>query len=340
MIPWAIYRGLPYNSDIASSICFKVPVVSLDPFETRFHGSFLTQHFSAGFFFVGTTCNRSATTGSVDARDNRALSFVLLPLVMTAPLPWLEPHDPFPHPSQAWGAHDPAPGLLAAGGALDTQHLLSAYAQGIFPWFSQGQPILWWSPAPRMVLVPQEFRLHHALRKTLRQFRAAPGAEIRIDHDFSAVIRACAHTPRPGQDGTWIVPRIVQAYEELHANGYAHSVETWRDGRLVGGLYCVALGQAVFGESMFTHAADGSKIALAALVCLCLRHDVPWIDCQQNTAHLAFLGGRQIARDTFLQGIARSSQAPALDWKFSPLYWDALLQRPCPSPDSAPPSLA
>ena len=136
------------------------------------------------------------------------------------------------------------------------------------------------------------------------------------------------------------MPRIVQAYEELHANGYAHSVETWRNGRLVGGLYCVALGQAVFGESMFTHAADGSKIALAALVCLCLRHDVPWIDCQQNTAHLAFLGGRQIARDTFLQGIARSSQAPALDWKFSPLYWDALLQRPCPSPDSAPPSLA
>jgi len=217
------------------------------------------------------------------------------------------------------------PGLLAAGGALDVPHLVAAYGQGIFPWFSEGQPILWWSTAPRMVLRPAEFRLHHSLRKTLRRFRASPACELRIDSDFSAVIHACAGTPREGQSSTWIVPRMVQAYEALHATGFAHSVETWVNGRLVGGLYCVALGRAVFGESMFAHATDASKIALAALVGLCRREGVALIDCQQNTAHLASLGAREIEREVFLTHVAQARTQPVMDWRFAPECWDELL---------------
>jgi len=217
------------------------------------------------------------------------------------------------------------PGLLAAGGALDVPHLVAAYGQGIFPWFSEGQPILWWSTAPRMVLRPAEFRLHHSLRKTLRRFRASPACELRIDSDFSAVIHACAGTPREGQSSTWIVPRMVQAYEALHATGFAHSVETWVNGRLVSGLYCVALGRAVFGESMFAHATDASKIALAALVGLCRREGVALIDCQQNTAHLASLGAREIEREVFLTHVAQARTQPVMDWRFAPECWDELL---------------
>jgi len=217
------------------------------------------------------------------------------------------------------------PGLLAAGGALDVPHLVAAYGQGIFPWFSEGQPILWWSTAPRMVLRPAEFRLHHSLRKTLRRFRASPACELRIDSDFSAVIHACAGTPREGQSSTWIVPRMVQAYEALHATGFAHSVETWVNGRLVGGLYCVALGRAVFGESMFAYATDASKIALAALVGLCRREGVALIDCQQNTAHLASLGAREIEREVFLTHVAQARTQPVMDWRFAPECWDELL---------------
>ena len=244
---------------------------------------------------------------------------------MPTTLPWLEPHDAFPDPAQAWGPKDPAPGLLAAGGALDTAHLRTAYAHGIFPWFNESQPILWWSPDPRMVLPPAQFRLHHSLRRTLRKFRANPRCEIRVDHDFSAVIHACASTPREGQNGTWILPRMVAAYEAFHAAGHAHSVETWVDGQLVGGLYFIALGRAVFGESMFAHATDASKIALSALVCLCLRNGVELIDCQQNTRHLASLGAREIPRTQFLHTIARAQHAPCPGWTFDPLYWNALL---------------
>jgi len=244
---------------------------------------------------------------------------------MTTSIPWLAPEDPFPPASASWGADTPMPGLLAAGGALDVPHLVAAYSQGIFPWFSEGQPILWWSTAPRMVLPPSEFRLHHSLRKTLKRFRASPACELRIDSDFSAVIHACAGTPREGQSSTWIVPRMVQAYEALHAAGFAHSVETWVDGRLVGGLYCVALGRAVFGESMFAHASDASKIALAALVGLCRREDVALIDCQQNTAHLASLGAREIEREVFLTHVARARTQPVMDWRFAPECWNELL---------------
>lgn len=246
---------------------------------------------------------------------------------MTSSIPWLGPDDPFPAPADSWSADSPLPGLLAAGGLLDVPHLLAAYGQGIFPWFGEGQPILWWSTAPRMVLYPQELRLHRSLRRTLQRFRAAADCELRIDSDFPAVIRACAATPRAGQSGTWIVPQMVRAYEALHRAGHAHSVETWIGGRLAGGLYCVALGRAVFGESMFAHATDASKIALAGLVALCRGQGVALIDCQQNTAHLASLGAREIAREVFLAHVARACTQPALAWRFAPECWDTLLPR-------------
>lgn len=241
------------------------------------------------------------------------------------PLPWLEPGEPFPDTGLAWGPASPAPGLLAAGGALDVETLLRAYRAAIFPWFSDGQPILWWSTDPRMVLDPAQFRLHRSLRKTLQHFAIAPGYELRIDTAFDQVIAACATSPREGQSGTWIVPPMVQAYRQLHRAGFAHSVETWIDGELVGGLYCVAIGKAVFGESMFTRVPDASKIALAALVALCRAHGVPLIDCQQNTRHLASLGAGEIARADFAASVARQASEPALPWHWDSLYWRQLL---------------
>jgi len=240
-------------------------------------------------------------------------------------LPWLQPGDPFPDPSQAWDARQPAPGLLAAGGALDVDTLQRAYARGIFPWFSEGQPILWWSTDPRMVLFTEEFKLHRSLRKTVARFAADARCEIRFDHDFAGVIQACSTSQRPGQSGTWIVPAMVQAYQAFHRAGYAHSVETWIDGRLAGGLYCVVLGRAVFGESMFTRVPDASKIALAALVAWCRQAQVPMIDCQQNTRHLSSLGAREIPRREFVQQVAAQAPAPAAEWRFEPVYWNAIL---------------
>jgi leucyl/phenylalanyl-tRNA--protein transferase len=224
-----------------------------------------------------------------------------------------------------WGANDPIPGLLAAGGTLDAEHLRMAYSQGIFPWFSEGQPTLWWSPDPRMVLRTADFRLHRSLRKTLQRFRATPGCEIRIDSAFSTVMHHCAQTPRHDQDGTWIVQSIIDAYTDLHHQGAAHSVETWMGGRLAGGLYCVALGRAVFGESMFAHATDASKIALAALVALCRAQGAVQIDCQQATPHLASLGAREMPRHQFLRTMLEQRAQPAMQWRFENVYWDALL---------------
>ncbi|RYF66916.1 MAG: leucyl/phenylalanyl-tRNA--protein transferase, partial [Comamonadaceae bacterium] len=159
----------------------------------------------------------------------------------------------------------------------------------------------------------------------LQNFRLTPGCEIRIDHDFDTVIRACSAAPREGQSGTWIVPPMVEAYGALHRAGHAHSVETWIDGELVGGLYCVAIGRAVFGESMFARRTDASKIALAALVCLCRRHGVQLIDCQQNTAHLASLGASEMPRDRFVAHVAKAREEPAFAWQFEPVYWSELL---------------
>ncbi|AVQ80149.1 MULTISPECIES: leucyl/phenylalanyl-tRNA--protein transferase [unclassified Variovorax] len=248
-------------------------------------------------------------------------------------LPWLEPGDALPDPASAWGAADPVPGLLAAGGALDVDTLTQAYGSCVFPWFSEDQPILWWSPDPRMVLQVADFHLHRSLRKTLARFAQTPGCEVRIDHDFGAVIEACSRSPRVGQSGTWIVPDMVRAYTDLHRAGHAHSVETWIDGKLAGGLYCVALGRAVFGESMFTRRPDASKIALAALVALCRRYGVQMIDCQQNTSHLASLGAREMPRGRFVAHVAQARQEEGPQWRFEPVYWTELLSARPHSPD-------
>lgn len=240
-------------------------------------------------------------------------------------LPWLNPGDPLPDPRSAWGPADPVPGLLAAGGALDVASLLHAYGQGVFPWFSDGQPILWWCPDPRMALRVERFRLHRSLRKTLQRFRADPRCEVRIDHDFQRVIEGCAQAPRPGQSGTWIVPEMVRAYIALHRAGHAHSVETWIDGELAGGLYCVGVGRAVFGESMFATRPDASKIALAALVAFCRHHGIVLIDCQQNTAHLASLGAAELPREQFLAQLVQARQQKGPAWRFEPVYWSEFL---------------
>lgn len=240
-------------------------------------------------------------------------------------LPWLEPGAAFPDPARAWSHSEPAPGLVAAGGVLDVPTLRAAYSQAIFPWFSAGQPILWWSPDPRMVLRVGDFRLHRSLRKTLLRFIGNPRCALRFDTAFEQVIRACAGAERPGQDGTWIGPSMTQAYIALHHAGLAHSVETWIDGELVGGLYCVGLGRAVFGESMFARRTDTSKIALAAMVAFGRAQGIEAIDCQQNTRHLHSLGAREWERARFVRHVAHASQQPQPEWKFRDLYWNTLL---------------
>lgn len=203
--------------------------------------------------------------------------------------------------------------------------LHDAYSHGVFPWFSEGQPILWWSPDPRMVLRVADFRLHDSLRKTLRNFVRSDASQIRFDSAFAQVVALCAASPREGSAGTWIVPAMQRAYMELHLAGYAHSVETWVGGELVGGLYCVAIGRSVFGESMFSSRSDASKIALAALICFCRSNGISLIDCQQNTPHLASLGARELARSEFIElsGPGLTSTPP--EWNFKTLYWRELL---------------
>ena len=239
-------------------------------------------------------------------------------------LTWLAPGDPFPQLSEAWGQGSPAPGLLAAGEQLDTPLLLQAYRQGIFPWFSAGQPVLWWSPDPRMVLDPQALRVRRSLRQSMRQWLALDGVELIFDRDFPEVMNRCATQPRPGQSGSWIVPDIVRAYTGLHEQGLAHSAELRRHGRLLAGLYFVALGHAVFGESMFTTVSDGSKLALCLLVSVARHHGVKMIDCQQNTRHLASLGAAEMPRQQFIAHLQQGQTRPAIDWARETLYWHEL----------------
>jgi leucyl/phenylalanyl-tRNA--protein transferase len=208
-------------------------------------------------------------------------------------IPWLYADTPFPPVSKALKEPN---GLLAGGGDLSPPRLLAAYRRGIFPWYAPGEPILWWSPDPRMVLFPGALRITRSLAKTLRN----ADYRVTLDSAFAPVIAACAATPRPGQDGTWITTEMQQAYIRLHALGHAHSVETWRDGRLVGGLYGVAIGRAFCGESMFAHVTDASKIALAHLCRFLAERGFGIIDCQMETAHLTSLGARPIPRDDYL----------------------------------------
>src|SRR3990167_1192489 len=246
-------------------------------------------------------------------------------------LPWLAAGEKFPPQDSARGHHEAAPGLLAAGGALDVPTLVDAYSQGIFPWFSPGQPVLWWSPDPRMVLRTHNFTLHRSLRKSLTHFLDDPGCEIRFDSAFENVINACANKARAGQPGTWIVPDMVLAYSALHRSGHAHSVETWVDGELIGGLYCVNLGRMVFGESMFAHRTDASKMALAALTAFCRAHQISMIDCQQNTGHLASLGAAEISRAEFASHLGQTVGKTAPNWRFKPVYWDQILTSRTPT---------
>ena len=239
------------------------------------------------------------------------------------PLTWLAPGEDFPALTRALGKASSAPGLLAAGGALDTSTLCKAYASCIFPWFSEGQPILWWSPDPRMVLKVSDFRLHHSLKKTLKKYQRASRFEVKVDTAFELVIRACS-APRASAHGTWISPEMITAYEGMYQSGFAHSIETWVDGELVGGLYCIAIGKAVFGESMFSRTTDASKIALAALVAFCLAHDIEQIDCQQNTNHLASLGAKEISRDAFEMQVANDVKREQPTWRFENIYWQNL----------------
>jgi leucyl/phenylalanyl-tRNA---protein transferase len=250
-------------------------------------------------------------------------------------LSWIDELSPLPPAHTALGSDTDAPGLVAAGGRVTPARLEEAYRMGIFPWYGPGQPPLWWSPDPRMVLPVAGFKLSRSLKKTLRRFIAAPNCAVRFDSDFPAVIRACAETPRDGQDGTWIVPELMQAYIDWHRQGKVHSAETWVDGQLVGGLYFVNIGRMCFGESMFAHRTDASKIAMAAFVAACRARGVALIDCQQNTRHLASLGAGEIPRTQFLAQVAHATRAAApAEWTYDEAAWRLLdhdLSHPAPA---------
>jgi leucyl/phenylalanyl-tRNA--protein transferase len=225
-------------------------------------------------------------------------------------LPWLLPDSPFPPAGQAL---DDPPGLLAAGADLSIERLELAYRSGIFPWYAEGEPILWWSPQPRMVLACADFAPSHTLRKRLRRVAADPRFAVRVDTAFAQVMACCA-APRAGVGGTWITLPMQRAYRAWHAAGRVHSVETWIDGELAGGLYGVSLGRMFFGESMFTRADDASKIALAYLVSFLRANGVDWIDCQQQTRHLASLGAAPVDRADFLAHLRRTVDEPGPAW--------------------------
>ncbi|WP_313369243.1 leucyl/phenylalanyl-tRNA--protein transferase [Achromobacter animicus] len=230
-------------------------------------------------------------------------------------LPWLAADTPFP-PAE-FALTDPD-GLLAAGADLSPERLTQAYSNGIFPWYSEGEPVLWWSPNPRMVLPVKDFAPSHSLRKLLRQiaareFEAMPTVQVRVDTVFAQVMAACA-APRDGQPGTWITAAMQDAYRQWHAAGVVHSIETWIDGELAGGLYGICLGRMFFGESMFTRVPNASKIALAHLVRYLDAQGVEWIDCQQQTRHLASMGAAPVPREHFLRHVRQATQQPGIRW--------------------------
>jgi leucyl/phenylalanyl-tRNA---protein transferase len=230
-------------------------------------------------------------------------------------IPWLIEDTPFPSVKHALRSPN---GLLAAGGKLSESRLLEAYRNGIFPWYNPGEPILWWSPDPRMVLIPHKLRISHSLARTLRKSHF----EVRFDTVFEQVMRGCA-APRiknqVEQPGTWIGEDMIEAYSLLHRHGYAHSVETWLDGKLVGGLYGVSIGRMFYGESMFSGVSNASKIALAHLARQLERWEFGMIDCQMSTPHLVSLGACEIPRSEFIACVQELIHyAPVTDWKFAP----------------------
>ena len=224
-----------------------------------------------------------------------------------------EERYPFPDPAVA-----PGDGPLAIGGDLEPGRILAAYRRGIFPWYAPGEPILWWSPDPRLLLYPGELKVSRSLRRVLRRGEY----RVRFDRDFSAVIEACATIERTGQEGTWITPEMRRAYEELHRLGYAHSVEVYREGELVGGLYGIALGGAFFGESMFSRLPDTSKVALKALSDLSRKKGYYFIDCQVVTEHLLRMGARAVTRERFLAQLDEAMDLPDEAGSWSNISWE------------------
>jgi leucyl/phenylalanyl-tRNA--protein transferase len=219
-------------------------------------------------------------------------------------IPWLDTRDPFPPVERA--LRDPN-GLLAAGGDLSPERLVEAYRHGIFPWFGEDDPLLWWSPDPRMVLFLRELHVSRSLRRTMKSGQFA----VTLDRAFRQVMAGCAE-PRDDAAGTWITDDMVEAYGELADRGFAHSVETWHDGRLVGGLYGVAIGRMFYGESMFSRQTDASKVALVALTRQLARWGFEMIDCQMSTGHLASLGAREVARAEFLDRMRQLARQPGV----------------------------
>ena len=227
---------------------------------------------------------------SIFLRGVSGLPVFQLPDELVFPPPWLAEPE----------------GLLAVGGDLSVERLLLAYRMGIFPWYTEGMPILWWSTDPRLVLFPQELKVSRSLRQTIKK----SFFDITFDRDFPAAIKACAETQRHGQEGTWITPEMMEAYIALHKAGHAHSVESWQDGKLVGGLYGVSLGRVFFGESMFALVSDASKVAFVSLVKRLRESGYALIDCQQTTAHLMSFGAREIPRQEFLELLNKSVNSP------------------------------
>jgi leucyl/phenylalanyl-tRNA--protein transferase len=227
-------------------------------------------------------------------------------------IPWLSAATPFPPVSAALKRPN---GLLAASSPADlTAHRLrQAYCAGIFPWYNEGEPALWWSPDPRMVLFVGEFHVSRSLHKLLRALTRSSELHLHADRAFESVMRACA-APRPRQNGTWISEPMISGYCALAREGLAHSIELRRGEELLGGLYGVCLGRMFFGESMFSRRPNASKIALATLVALLRREGVAMIDCQQSTGHLASLGAREIRRTQFVQHVSEAVQAAPIDW--------------------------
>jgi leucyl/phenylalanyl-tRNA--protein transferase len=244
--------------------------------------------------------------------------------LLPRPVSWVTPSDPLPDPRLA-----NAEGLVAAGADLSPARLLEAYQQGMFPWFNEGDPVLWWSPDPRMVLACEQFKISHSLGKKLARLEHGERLEqadgrVTTNTAFEQVIEACA-APRPGAGGTWILPPVRQVYAAWHHLGFVHSVETWLDGELAGGLYGVCVGRMFFGESMFSRATDASKIALAYLVRFLSLHGVTHIDCQQETSHLASLGAHTMPREAFMALIKRQTRQPELSWGRGQLLANGLL---------------